>query len=84
MSVTQPQTPSEGDSSELPTGTSSATQSRSTGFVATDEGAPPELRVFGAAYVVLWTLLLALLFVVRRRQRALRARVERLEESLDL
>ena len=66
------------------TSSQTAAESRSTGFVATDEGAPPELRVFGAAYVVLWTLLLALLLVVRRRQRALRARVERLEDSLDL
>jgi hypothetical protein len=72
------------DEPQTPSTTSSAAESRSTGFVATDEGAPPSLRVFGAAYVVLWTLLLAVLFVVRRRQRALRARVERLEDSLDL
>jgi hypothetical protein len=65
---------------------SSATESRSTGFVAVDDGKgpPPELRAFGATYVVLWTLLLGVLFVIRRRQRALRARVERLEDSLDL
>ena len=64
----------------------SAAESRATGFVVTEgaSGAPPEVRVFGGVFVVLWTALIVMLFVTRRRHRALRARVERLEESLDL
>jgi CcmD family protein len=61
---------------------SSAPSSRSTGFVPSDEAISPEVRAFGAAFIIFWMLLLAFLFVTRRKQRALRAEVERLEAAL--
>ena len=61
----------------------SAPSSRSTGFVPVDEAISPEVRTFGAIFIVVWTLLLAFLFVTRRKQRALRGEVERLEAALD-
>ena len=56
--------------------------SRATGFMPVNEAISPEIRTFGAAYVVFWVLLLAVMFLTRRRQRALRAEVERLEVAL--
>ena len=63
-------------SSPLPT-------SRSTGFVPVNEPVSPEVRAFGGVFIVLWLLLLAFLFVTRRKQRLLRAEVERLEAALE-
>ena len=42
----------------------------------------PEVRSFGAIFIVLWLLLLAFVFVTRRKQRLFRAEVERLEAAL--
>lgn len=56
---------------------------RSTGFDAVNEAISPEVQAFGAIFIVLWMLLLALVFVTRRKQRILRAEVERLEAALD-
>jgi hypothetical protein len=61
---------------------SSAPSSRSTGFVPADEAISPEVRAFGAVFIVFWMLLLAFLFVTRRKQRALRAEIERLDAAL--
>ena len=61
---------------------SSAPTSRSTGFSAASDAISPEVRTFGAVYIVFWMLLLAFLFVTQRKQRALRARVERMEAAL--
>lgn len=61
---------------------SSEPASRSTGFVPVNEAISPEVRAFGATFIVFWMLLLAFLFVTRRKQRALRAEVERLEAAL--
>jgi hypothetical protein len=69
-------------SSSFQTG-SSLPSSRSTGFVPDDEAISPEVRTFGSIFIVLWALLLALVFVTRRRQRALRGEVERLEAMFD-
>lgn len=61
------------------------TNSRSTGFVAVADGKGPSeaLQVFGTLFVVVWTALLAFVFLTRRRQRALRADIERLTEALE-
>lgn len=61
---------------------SSSPSSRSTGFVPVDDAISPEVRTFGAIFIVFWMLLLAFLFVTRRKQRVLRAEVERLEAAL--
>jgi len=61
---------------------SSSPSSRSTGFAPANEAISPEVRTFGAAFIVFWTLLLAFMFVTRRKQRILRAEVERLEAAL--
>jgi hypothetical protein len=47
-----------------------------------NEAISPEVRTFGATFIVLWMLLLAFMFVTRRKQRVLRAEVERLELAL--
>jgi hypothetical protein len=69
-------------SSSLQTG-SSLPSSRSTGFVPVDEAISPEVRIFGAIFLVLWMLLLVSIFVTRRKQLALRGEVGRLEAILD-
>lgn len=61
---------------------SSSPSSRSTGFVPVNEAISPEVRTFGAIFIVIWMVLLAFLFVTRRKQRVLRAEVERLEAAL--
>jgi hypothetical protein len=61
---------------------SSSPSSRSTGFAPASEAISPEVRTFGAAFIVFWMLLLAFMFVTRRKQRLLRAEVERLEAAL--
>jgi hypothetical protein len=61
---------------------SSSPSSRSTGFAPTNEAISPEVRAFGATFIVFWLLLLAFMFVTRRKQRVLRAEVERLEAAL--
>ena len=68
-------------SSSFQTNTSSPS-SRSTGFVPASEAVSPEVRTFGAIFIVFWMLLLAFLFVTRRKQLALRTEVERLEAAL--
>lgn len=60
----------------------SSPSSRSTGFAPANDAISPEVQVFGATFVVLWMLLLAMLFVTRRKQGVLRAEVERLEAAL--
>ena len=60
----------------------SSPSSRSTGFVPVDEAISPEVRTFGAIFIVFWMLLLAFMFVTRRKQRVLRAEIERLEAAL--
>lgn len=62
---------------------SSSPSSRSTGFVPADEAISPEVRTFGAIFMVLWMLLLVSMFVTRRKQLALRRHVARLEGILD-
>lgn len=61
---------------------SSSPSSRSTGFAPVNEAISPEVLIFGAAFIVFWMLLLAFMFVTRRKQRVLRAEVERLEAAL--
>jgi hypothetical protein len=61
---------------------SSSPSSRSTGFVPVDDAISPEVRTFGAIFIVFWMLLLAFLLVTRHKQRVLRAEVERLEAAL--
>lgn len=56
--------------------------SRSTGFVPGNEAISAEVRSFGAIFIVFWMLLLAFMLVTRRKQRALRSEVERLEATL--
>ena len=68
-------------SSSLQTNSSSPS-SRSTGFVPANEAISPEVQTFGAILIALWMLLLAFMFVTRRKQCALRAEVERLEAAL--
>ena len=65
---------------------SSSPSSRSTGFVASEDGKPisVEVRAFGAIFIVAWTLLLVFMFMTRRRQRALRGEIERLEAAVEL
>jgi len=40
------------------------------------------VRTFGAIFIVFWLLLLAFVFVTRRKQRIFRAEIERLEAAL--
>jgi hypothetical protein len=61
---------------------SSSPSSRSTGFVPANDAISPEVRTFGATFIVFWLLLLAFMLVTRRKQRILRAEVERLEAAL--
>ena len=61
---------------------SSSPSSRSTGFAPANEAISPEVLTFGATFIVFWMLLLAFMFVTRRKQRVLRAEVERLEAAL--
>jgi hypothetical protein len=68
-------------SSSFQTDSSSPT-SRSTGFIPVDEAISPEVRTFGAIFILFWMLLLAFMLVTRRKQRVLRAEVERLEVAL--
>jgi len=65
---------------------SSSPSSRSTGFVASEDGKPisAEVKAFGALFIVAWTLLLVFMLLTRRRQRAVRARIERLEAALEV
>jgi hypothetical protein len=60
----------------------SSPSSRATGFVPANEAISPEVRTFGAMFIVFWMLLLAFMFVTRRKQRGLRTEVERLEAAL--
>ena len=71
-------------SSSLQTNSSSPSSpsSRATGFVPVNEAISPEVRTFGAIFIVFWLLLLAFVFVTRRKQRIFRAEVERLEAAL--
>jgi len=48
-----------------------------------DAAISPEVRTFGVLFIVFWMLLLACMFVTRRKQLALRGEVERLEAALD-
>jgi CcmD family protein len=50
--------------------------------VPASDAISPEVRTFGATFIVLWTLLLAFVFFTSRKQRVLRAEVERLELAL--
>ena len=61
---------------------SSSPSSRSTGFAPVNEAISPEVRTFGATFIVFWMLLLAFIFITGRKQRVLRAEVERLEAAL--
>ncbi|MEO8182100.1 MAG: hypothetical protein ABI895_24965 [Deltaproteobacteria bacterium] len=65
---------------------SSSPSSRSTGFVATEDGKPisVEVKAFGAIFIVAWTLLLVFMFLTRRRQRVVRAEIERLEAAVEI
>ena len=60
----------------------SSPSSRATGFVPVNEAISPEVRTFGAIFIVFWLLLLAFVFVTRRKQRIFRAEIERLEAAL--
>ena len=61
---------------------SSSPSSRSTGFAPVNEAISSEVLIFGATFIVFWMLLLAFMFVTRRKQRVLRAELERLEAAL--
>jgi hypothetical protein len=61
---------------------SSSPSSRSTGFTPVNEAISPQVQTFGAIFIVFWMLLLAFMFITRRKQRLLRAEVERLEAAL--
>jgi hypothetical protein len=59
-------------------------ESRSTAFDAAENGESGDsLRPFGIVFGVLWLGMLVLLYVARRRQDALRAKVERVEATFD-
>ncbi len=51
-------------------------------FAAGEEGTPDSLKVFGGVYVFLWLGMLALVFVARRRQLALKIQLAQIEAAL--
>lgn len=54
-----------------------------TTFSADEGGAhDTSLHAFGAAFIFVWAAMLAYVFLTRRRQLALRARVDRIEAHL--
>lgn len=56
--------------------TSPAAGDRSTTFTAvSDEGTPASLKAFGGTYIFLWLGMLALVFVARRKQLALKSKL---------
>lgn len=57
---------------------------RATSFSAAegDASPPTSMKVFGSIYVVLWLSMLALIYVARRRQRALKRQLEQAEALL--
>jgi hypothetical protein len=62
--------------------TAPSVSDRSTSFSAVDdEGTPPSLKAFGGAYIFLWLGMLALIYVARRRQLALKAKLADAERS---
>lgn len=62
--------------------TTSTATTRVESFAAGEEGTPNSLKVFGGAYVFLWLGMLALVFVARRRQLALKAQLVHIEAAL--
>ncbi len=57
---------------------------RTTSFEAAADGESGEsLRPFGIVFAALWLGMLVFLFFARRRQEALRARVERIEQLVN-
>lgn len=63
--------------------TTPTAESRATSFAAdADVATPASLKTFGAAYVVLWLGMLALVYLARRRQLALKAKLVDIEAAL--
>lgn len=63
--------------------TTPSTGERSTSFAASeDAGTPDSLKAFGGAYVFLWLGMLALVYVARRKQLALKSKLASVEAAL--
>jgi hypothetical protein len=63
--------------------TGQSTPERTTSFSAVnDGGTPPGLKAFGGGYIFLWLGMLALVYVARRKQLALKAKLATLETVL--
>lgn len=63
--------------------TTPTVDSRATSFAAdTEVATPASLKTFGGAYVVLWLGMLALIYLARRRQLALKAKLFDIEVAL--
>jgi hypothetical protein len=63
--------------------TGQSTPERATSFSAVnDGGTPASLRAFGGGYIFLWLGMLALVYVARRKQLALKAQLQSLENTL--
>lgn len=63
--------------------TTSTTPERSTSFAASDDaGTPASLQAFGGAYIFLWLGMLALVYVARRKQLALKTKLASVEAAL--
>jgi hypothetical protein len=58
-------------------------ESRATSFSAVDDaGTPTSLKTFGGAYIFLWLGMLALVYLARRKQLALKAKLVEVEARL--
>lgn len=63
--------------------TTPSVSDRSTSFsAANDEGTPASLKAFGGAYIFLWLGMLALIYVARRKQLALKVKLAETERSI--
>jgi hypothetical protein len=63
--------------------TTPSAESRATSFAAdTEVGTPASLKTFGGAYVLLWLGMLVLVYVARRKQLALKAKLVEVEAAL--
>ncbi len=63
--------------------TTPAVGDRSTSFSAnTDVETPASLKAFGGVYIVLWLGMLALVYLARRKQLALKSKLNDIETTL--
>lgn len=58
-------------------------EGRVTSFSAVDDsGTPASLKTFGGAFIVLWLGMLALVYLTRRKQLALKVKLAQVESQL--